>query len=457
MDDDQLDPAKLDAIKEDVEYYIESAADDDGALGVDDEFDIYEELQLDSMNDEGEEVAGNVTVDRADSIDKDPTSPKVGLSEDADKVKKPVVATQPNLAMIGKAQIPPKGIAAAAPLSKAPLALPKSSQAVVAGVGSPAGKGATPSSAVAAARSPAGKNDGKPMVDGKSPINSSALGDKSGGDSHTLPSAVSSSKIDGTTSWAFAATQKPAGATPVKVAPAQIPAPVPAPAPAVVVVGTEMPNQTNILGPTTALPQQQSPNLMAARSSQQQQPSASMLAVPAQASIGSVASSSAHVDPQHRGTGASNIQPEVLSTFFMLKQSMTHLSEPVQELEASLLSSYTPRNPHNTHFTFPTVPPPLLETPAIFEKLSFDSLFLAFYYQQGSLQQHLAAKQLKKNSWRFHKKYMTWFQRHEEPKISTDDYEEGTYVYFDYDSGWCQRIKSEFKFEYCFLEDEVVP
>ena len=44
--------------------------------------------------------------------------------------------------------------------------------------------------------------------------------------------------------------------------------------------------------------------------------------------------------------------------------------------------------------------------------------------------------------------------RHEEPKIATDEYEEGTYVYFDYESGWCQRIKSEFKFEYAYLADE---
>lgn len=106
-----------------------------------------------------------------------------------------------------------------------------------------------------------------------------------------------------------------------------------------------------------------------------------------------------------------------------------------------------------------------------------DSLFLAFYYQQGTLQQYLAAKQLKKLSWRFHKKYMTWFQRHEEPEIATEEFEKGTYVYFDYESGefasvsclspntpdlwlflaslgWCQRIKSEFKFEYAYLEDE---
>jgi len=50
---------------------------------------------------------------------------------------------------------------------------------------------------------------------------------------------------------------------------------------------------------------------------------------------------------------------------------------------------------------------------------------------------------------------MTWFQRHEEPKVATDDYEEGTYMYFDYDSGWTTRFRSDFKFEFQFLEDEL--
>ncbi|KAL8436670.1 hypothetical protein ACSSS7_001495 [Eimeria intestinalis] len=43
--------------------------------------------------------------------------------------------------------------------------------------------------------------------------------------------------------------------------------------------------------------------------------------------------------------------------------------------------------------------------------------------------------ELKAHAWRFHKKYLTWFQRHEEPRVSTDKFEEGTYVYFDYDNG----------------------
>ena len=93
---------------------------------------------------------------------------------------------------------------------------------------------------------------------------------------------------------------------------------------------------------------------------------------------------------------------------------------------------------------------------AVFARLGTDTLFFVFYYQQGTYQQYLAARELKKQSWRYHKKYMTWFQRHEEPKATTDAFEQGTYVYFDYETGWCQRIKSDFTFEYAYLEDELV-
>ena len=117
--------------------------------------------------------------------------------------------------------------------------------------------------------------------------------------------------------------------------------------------------------------------------------------------------------------------------------------------------SYTPRNPYPSPSCYPSAPSPIFENPAVFEKLGTDALFFIFYYCQGTYQQYLAARELKKQSWRYHKKYMTWFQRHEEPKVTTDDYEQGTYVYFDYETGWCQRIKSDFRFEYSFLEDSL--
>ncbi|KAK3844592.1 MAG: Not1 N-terminal domain, CCR4-Not complex component-domain-containing protein [Linnemannia gamsii] len=113
-----------------------------------------------------------------------------------------------------------------------------------------------------------------------------------------------------------------------------------------------------------------------------------------------------------------------------------------------------PKNPYPTPSYYPQTPPPgLFENPATFEKFDIDTLFFIFYYQQGTYQQFLAARELKKQSWRFHKKYLTWFQRHEEPKTITDDYEQGTYIYFDYEGAWCQRKKTDFRFEYKFLED----
>ncbi|KAF9990521.1 general negative regulator of transcription subunit 5 [Mortierella antarctica] len=115
---------------------------------------------------------------------------------------------------------------------------------------------------------------------------------------------------------------------------------------------------------------------------------------------------------------------------------------------------YAPKNPFATPSYYPQSPPSgLFENAAMFEKFDIDTLFFVFYYQQGTYQQYLAARELKKQSWRFHKKYLTWFQRHEEPKAITDDYEQGTYIYFDYEGAWCQRKKTDFRFEYKFLED----
>jgi CCR4-NOT transcription complex subunit 3 len=116
---------------------------------------------------------------------------------------------------------------------------------------------------------------------------------------------------------------------------------------------------------------------------------------------------------------------------------------------------YTPQNPYPTPVSYPAAPSAIFDNPAVFEKLGTDCLFFIFYYAQGTYQQYLAARELKKQSWRFHKKYMTWFQRHEEPKITTDEYEQGTYLYFDYETGWCTRIKQDFRFEYSFLEDSL--
>lgn len=129
--------------------------------------------------------------------------------------------------------------------------------------------------------------------------------------------------------------------------------------------------------------------------------------------------------------------------------------------DGAVLRKYRPRNPY-VHLDsagrplYPTKPLPTHESQQMFETYDLDTLFFIFYYQQGTYQQHLAAKELKKLSWRYHTKYLTWFQRHEEPRLTTTEFERGAYVYFDYDAGWCQRMKTDFTFEYKYLEDEHV-
>ncbi|XWS64633.1 hypothetical protein CRYUN_Cryun05aG0019800 [Craigia yunnanensis] len=141
-----------------------------------------------------------------------------------------------------------------------------------------------------------------------------------------------------------------------------------------------------------------------------------------------------------------------------------------QPKDSERARSYTPKYPVATPASYPQVQAPIVNNPAFWERLSIDgygtgtdTLFFAFYYQQNTYQQYLAAKELKKQSWRYHRKYNTWFQRHKEPKIATDEFEQGTYVYFDFhilnddhQHGWCQRIKTEFTFEYNYLEDELM-
>jgi CCR4-NOT transcription complex subunit 3 len=135
----------------------------------------------------------------------------------------------------------------------------------------------------------------------------------------------------------------------------------------------------------------------------------------------------------------------------MLLVSMQKSTEPILEENPR---QYKPKNPVTAPSVFPSTPSAHFEEPAMFEKVDTDTLFFIFYYQQGTYQQYLAAKELKRRAWRYHKKYLTWFQRHEEPKEITPDYEQGTYVYFDYETGWCQRKKTEFTFEYRYLEDK---
>lgn len=106
-------------------------------------------------------------------------------------------------------------------------------------------------------------------------------------------------------------------------------------------------------------------------------------------------------------------------------------------LDAEKPNHYKPQHPYAyTPAHYPQEPLQIFDDPRLYGRIDTDSLFYAFYYRQGTYQQYLAAKALKSQSWRFHKQYQTWFQRHEEPKNITEEFEQGTYRFFDYESTW---------------------
>lgn len=146
----------------------------------------------------------------------------------------------------------------------------------------------------------------------------------------------------------------------------------------------------------------------------------------------------------------SNLQ-DLLDSFEATKNDITASSaKPPDErlLSASMSTApdsadteaprhYRPQNPYPyTPTHYPQEPLAIFDDPRLYSRIETDALFYAFYYRQGTYQQYLAAKALKSQSWRFHKQYQTWFQRHEEPKAITEDYEQGTYRFFDYESTW---------------------
>lgn len=142
---------------------------------------------------------------------------------------------------------------------------------------------------------------------------------------------------------------------------------------------------------------------------------------------------------------------DLAQSFELTKERSTISSSPaVQRLLATSLTTcpeagdaekprhYKPQNPYNTPLYYPQEPLSIFDDPRLYDtgRIDTDTLFYLFYYRQGTYQQYLAAKALKNQSWRFHKQYQTWFQRHEEPKNITEEFEQGTYRFFDYESTW---------------------
>jgi len=150
----------------------------------------------------------------------------------------------------------------------------------------------------------------------------------------------------------------------------------------------------------------------------------------------------------NRSTSPMRSDKPNLSVFDMLEISKNNRPQPQDSLFVS------PINPvpfKKSPEQFPTVP--MLISPDLLSKFEDDTLFFMFYYQQGTYEQFLAVQELKRRGWIYHIKYMTWFRKYENPKTGKSD--EKTYLYFDYESGWCQRIKPGFEFEEKFMENSM--
>lgn len=153
----------------------------------------------------------------------------------------------------------------------------------------------------------------------------------------------------------------------------------------------------------------------------------------------------------------SALSPLSSQTFTPEQQLQVNLMESAYEkrphpADCESTRPYLPRNPTETKPWHAQVQPDNLDSCEFFDRLKPETLFFIFYYMERTLAQFLAAKALKKQSWRFHLKYFLWFQRLKEPTVINDEFEKGTYIFFDYEH-WRTRTKHEFKFEYQYLED----
>ncbi|GAA28857.2 CCR4-NOT transcription complex, subunit 3 [Clonorchis sinensis] len=142
--------------------------------------------------------------------------------------------------------------------------------------------------------------------------------------------------------------------------------------------------------------------------------------------------------------------PELMLQLHALESGYRRLPHPCDTEKSRMLVC---KNVVHTPSYYPREPPPGTDTEDYYMKLDAQTLFFIFYHFEGTKAQYFAAKALKRMSWRFHTKFMMWFQRHEEPKQITDEYESGSYIYYDFKT-MSQRKKEEFMFHYSFLEDK---
>lgn len=206
--------------------------------------------------------------------------------------------------------------------------------------------------------------------------------------------------------------------------------------------------------------------------------------VPMLAAVSSPSSASAAVGAAASGGAYSNALPSPLPALsqdgngktnydllcqpssvidFRLKNPQPFLAI-LHQLEASLVNcpdsfdlevprQYNPTNVHPSSIDYPQEPMYELNSAAIMKKFDTHTLFFCFYYNEGidNLSKYNAARELNSRGWIFNAETKQWF--------STDDTDrpprkasaagaslkEGSYKYFDYQSSWLVRRKENFE------------
>jgi CCR4-NOT transcription complex subunit 3 len=141
----------------------------------------------------------------------------------------------------------------------------------------------------------------------------------------------------------------------------------------------------------------------------------------------------------------------------LMSASLSHVPEAADERARV----YPVRQPHATHASFPSAPEfRLLDSPPAFERLSQDTLFFIFYFaQSGSYQAFLAARELRRNQWRYSRAMRTWVQRHgEATSEALDDGElvgeRGSILFFD-EPSWSLKVMPNAYIAHADIADDV--
>ncbi|TNY18544.1 Not1 N-terminal domain, CCR4-Not complex component-domain-containing protein [Rhodotorula diobovata] len=441
-------------VKDDIAYFVESNTEED----FEEDEGIYDELNLEDEEDafgmipddhHSSHESASVADEPAPPVPPIPKTPAkntpAAQSKDKDddqktpaKAKASAAATpqkKPSLDSSSSSSRPP----AAAPTPSRSVSGPASSAAARAATAASSPAPALPPIRYAAAAAAANASAGGAPPGLAAPPAASAPSPAGSAPAATAPEAAAAAGA----SQASSAAASPALAAPSAPSPSLSPAPAsssadatsPAPAPAAASADS---SATDDQQARTAAQQQQ----QQAKAEAQQARQAAEARLPSSLADLVTSFESAKQKSMRRDQDLGEINK-------ILEAGMANVPQP---LDAEKPKYYVPRNPYATPTYYPQEPSSQFASPALFAKLDVDTLFYIFYYCPGTYLQYLAANELKKQSWRFHKQYLTWFQRANEPTTITDSYEQGVYLYFDWEGSWCQRKKNDFRFDYAHLE-----